>query len=224
MMTLTASFAGAGIIVQKKDNVMMLKTPDFGYFSATTIAHIGDGFTIGMVLRAHSKAQPGDILIDSRNPALNTTAGVAIVVSDQRGLVLSLSDGQTLVELETDGTCTAALDFASDPEKQYTQPHYVGFVVDAGPRIVRVLVDGVLCDGGAPSSMPRPLGTPAGHGFTFFDPLDGDSIRGGEDMRLTPSYGGEMVELQLYERALLTSELVGNYRDCCVNANHTQIV
>ena len=223
-MTLTDPLVGAGTIVQKKDNVRMLKTPNFGNFSATAIARMGDGFTIGMVLRAHSQAQPGEILIDSRDtPALNATAGVAVAVSDRRGLVLSFSDGQTLVQLETDGACTAALDFASHPEKEHTQPHYVGFVVDAGPRIARVLVDGVLCDGGAPSSMPRPLGTPEGHGFTFFDPLAGD-IHGGEDMRLTPSYGGEMVELQLYERALLTSELVGNYRQCCVDANHTEIV
>ena len=102
------------------------------------------------------------------------------------------------------------------------QQHFVGFVIDAGPRILRVAVDGVLCDGGAPSDKPRPVGPPNGHGYTFFNPLAGD-IRGSDEMRLTPTYGGEMVEVQLYERALLTSELVGNYRECCAKKRHAVV-
>lgn len=218
--TLAPEDGAKRILVKKEENVMMLKTPEFVNFNATTVQRMGDGFTVGFVLRRHSMAQPGDVLIDSRkapDPEAGgqPPAGVAVVVSDHRGLVLSLSDGKTLIQLETDSACTLALDSAPDPERQYTQLHYVGFVVDAGPRILRVAVDGVLCDGGAPSTTPRPLGTPEGHGYSFFDPLAGD-IRGSNEMRLTPSYGGEVIELQLYERALLTSELVGNYRHCCV--------
>lgn len=200
-------------IVKKQDNVKMLKTPQFPTFNATVVPHMGDGFSMGFVLQHHSKAQPGDILIDSRstqNASDKNPAGVAVTVSNTSRIMLSLSDGETLVKLETDSVCTKVLDSAPDPN----QLHFVGFVVDAGPRILRVAVDGVLCDGGAPSATSPPLGAPEGHGFAFFNPLAGD-IRGSDQMRLAPTYGGDMVELQLYERALLTSELVGNYRECC---------
>jgi hypothetical protein len=214
--TLAPEDGAKRILLKKQENVKMLTTPEFVNLNATTVQRMGNGFTVGFVLRRHSKAQPGDILIDSRESSTlrageQPPAGVAVVVTDQHGLVLSLSDGKTLVQLETDSACTASLDFAPDPE----QPHYVGFVVDAGPRILRVAVDGVLCDGGAPSTTPRPLGAASGHGYAFFDPIG--AIRGSNKMDVSPTYGGELIELQLYERALLTSELVGNYRHCCVN-------
>ena len=44
----------------------MIKTPSFGGFNTSTGPKMGAGFTVGFVLRQHSKAQPGDVLIDSR--------------------------------------------------------------------------------------------------------------------------------------------------------------
>lgn len=69
-------------------------------------------------------------------------------------------------------------------------------------------VDGVLCDGA--HQAVKPIGPPDGHGYSYFNPL-GD-VSGGDKLRLQPTYSGSLLETQIYERALLTSELVGNYR------------
>ena len=124
-------------------------------------------------------------------------------------LTLTISDGTRKESLSTDTLCTRAL--ATPGE------HFVAFVVDAGPLIMRVLVDGVLCDGSGVSQ----------RGWSWFTSVNGlGQIAGGDTMRiggqgpgqqggggLIGEAGIDLSAVQLYTRALLTSELVGNARD-----------
>ena len=182
-----AAEKGAGrTIISAKDNVRMLQTPALGRFDQVS-PDMGDGLTVAVVVEHQSKAKPGDVLLDSRSTdqaSNGTRAGMALVVGQSGGLVFSIADGQSLVQLETDPTCTAAL------SGNGTSRHFVGFVADAGPRILRVLVDGVLCDGGGPQQ-PTALGAAPGHGYSFFDPM-GD-VRGDDETRVQPSYGGRLI-------------------------------
>ena len=91
--------------------------------------------------------------------------------------------------------------------------HFAAFVVDAGPLIMRVLVDGVLCDGAGVSA----------RGWAWFTNANGlGDVRGAGRTRFCGGSGSsgkeaaqrfELSTVQLYTRALLTSELVGNARE-----------
>ena len=63
-----------------------------------------------------------------------------------------------------------------------------------------VVVDGLLCDGGA------------GHpqGWAFLPPELGEI--GGASVRVAPSFGGVLHGMMLYQRALLTSAVIGLHR------------
>ena len=73
--------------------------------------------------------------------------------------------------------------------------------MDAAPRIITFVIDGVLCDGGA--DRPRGWGR-------YKDAL-GD-VRGAGRLRIAPSLKGQIKRVRLYRRYLRTSEAVGNYR------------
>jgi hypothetical protein len=78
--------------------------------------------------------------------------------------------------------------------------HHVVATVDAGPRIITFVVDGVLCDGGPArrcgwGRYARDLGDVAGCG----------------KLRVAPSLHGTLRRVRLYRRRLRTSEAVAHY-------------
>ena len=92
--------------------------------------------------------------------------------------------------LTTDPMCSAALATKGD--------HFVAFTADGGPRILTVMVDGKLCDGGGDEI----------RGWAWFSPKIG-SVRG-DQMRVFPLPGLQAV--RVYNRPLHTSESVANWR------------
>jgi hypothetical protein len=78
---------------------------------------------------------------------------------------------------------------------------HVAFVVDGGPKIVTVMVDGVLNHGGEVRD----------YGWGRFDPTLGD-VNGKTQPPVAPGIFGEMKQLRIYNRYLRTSELVSNWR------------
>ena len=96
--------------------------------------------------------------------------------------------------LATDGACTARLLTAG--------PHRAAFTVDTSAHVVTASVDGALCDGGAlelfgwawlPASMTALA--PSAASFVLAD-----------------GYHGRVLGGDWYGRALLASEVVGNWR------------
>jgi len=143
------------------------------------------GFAIDLWLRLDA-LDPGQVVLDAR--AANG-AGLAITTVEAGALHLTLSDGKH----EAGWGCDAGL-------LKVGARHHVVFIVVGGPRIISVVVDGVLCDGGA----QREFGWGR---FGEMGPLSGSA-----PLRIAPSLQGRLESLRVYGRYLRTSEAVGNWR------------
>lgn len=157
------------------------------------------GFSLDLVVANLSQARTGQVL--ATTAAAGAPGGLSVVAEAAAGggvaLALVLDDGHLAVNLTTDPICAAPLADA-------TRPHYVAFAVDGGPRIITVLVDGKLCDGGGAKGWPR--------GWAWF-PAELGSVRGSGRVVVGGGGGGGVVsEVRVWDRALTTSEMVGNWR------------
>jgi hypothetical protein len=144
----------------------------------------GRGFSLDMVLRLDDLAA-GQTIFDSRDAA---GRGVVLTTSQGGALHVALGDGARTTEWDSDAFVLSA-----------GKEHRVTITLDAGPRILMFVVDGVLCDGGK----DRPFG------FTRVDPALGDlHPDGGGKLRAGPS----LRTLRIYDRPLRTSDSVANHR------------
>jgi len=146
----------------------------------------GDGLTVELWLKLNELAGE-QVIFDARD-------------ADGKGLAVTTTRSGT-VQLElSDGTATARWD--TDPGRvRAGNLHHVAFVVDPGPRIITVLVDGQICDGGLHRQ----------YGWGRFSKTLGD-VNGAVVARIAPSLNGRLAGLRIYDRYLRTSEVVGNYR------------
>ena len=78
--------------------------------------------------------------------------------------------------------------------------HFVAFSADAGPSLLTVMVDGVLCDGGGATI----------RGFAWIPAIG--PVPATPGIRISPDYVGTLVDGKVYGSALYTSELVAAYR------------
>jgi hypothetical protein len=149
------------------------------------------GFTIDFWVH-FTELTRGQTILDTRNEAAGK--GIAITVSDRQTLTLTLNDG------------THESSWDSDPgfhEGTMKVGHWqhVAFVVDGGPKIITVMVDGVLNDGGPVRE----------YGWDRFHPMM-DDVNGSATGRVAKDMFGEIKLLRIYDRYLRTSELAGNWR------------
>lgn len=135
----------------------------------------------------------GQVLLDSRDSSGN---GILIATTSRRNLSLTLTGSDTSFVWESDpgvhaGTLKAEV------------LQHVGIVIDGRAKIVSFVIDGYLNDGG-------PL-RQFGWGRL---PKELVNINGGMDVKVAPKlyYDGVIRSLRIYDRPLLISELVGNYR------------
>jgi len=143
------------------------------------------GMALDLWLTPRSVA-PGQTVLDCRAA---DGKGFALVTSEAGALRLELADGQNKVA------------WACDPNLlKAGKPHHVVAVVDAGPRVVSFIVDGVLCDGGE----SRP------YGWTRYASDLGD-VSGSGVLRVAPSWDGAVQKLRIYGRYLRTSEAVAAF-------------
>lgn len=120
------------------------------------------------------------------------TKGYSVTVRDDGELELFVTDGFG-TELRHSTRIAVSSDVWDGGE------HLVGFVLDGGPKVVSVVVDERLDDGG---SDPQ--------GWAFFPAALGEV--GGSELVVEPDASGVLRELRVYDRALLTSELVAASR------------
>ena len=93
--------------------------------------------------------------------------------------------------------------WACDPQLlKRGQRHHVVFIVDGGPKIITVVVDGRCCDGGASRQF----------GWGRFPP-DLADVTGGPELKIAAA--ARIHSLRVYSRLLLTGEAVGNFRAGC---------
>ena len=125
----------------------------------------------------------GQPLIDSRDAE---GKGILVATAEDGALRITLNDGRS----------EAA--WSSDRELlQAGKTHHAVVTVDGGPKIITFVVDGTLCDGGDQRQF----------GWGRFSP-DLRTPAGSATLAIAPA----VQSLRLYNRALRTSEAVGNFK------------
>lgn len=145
----------------------------------------GGGFSISMLLHFDDIASKC-VLLDTRDAS---GRGVALESTGEGTVRLLLNDGGHSAAWDTDPGLLAA-----------GCAHHLTFIVDGGPKIISVLVDGVLCDGGATRT----------HGWMRFPDELGD-VNASPEMRLLPEGCAKLEAIWIYDRHLRTSEAVALY-------------
>lgn len=174
----------AGLAATAKADAISLTMPKLVPLSQ------GGGFTLEFWLRM-SELSEGQVLLDATAPS---GQGVMVRTSDRFTLALLLDDGRTRFSWDSDpGTHSGTL-------RSGVWQHVV-FIVDGAPRLVTVVVDGVLNDGGAARD----------YGWGRFHADLGD-VNGAPEARLGPKLFGTIHKCRIYERYLRTSEAVGHYQ------------
>ncbi len=167
----------------------------------------GGGFTLEMWLDLN-QVEEGILLFSTLG---RRRRGVQVSTAPNGTLKLEITDGQVRRWLETvDGpdlsrSVRSARIWNWDTDPWTITPgklHHVVFIVDGAAKLVSTLVDGVLCDGGQQRIQGWWRLNP------YLGAINEDDLRGriGDNMR------GRIRLLRIYDRYLLTSEAIGNYR------------
>ena len=143
------------------------------------------GFSIECAFHIETLASH-DVLLDSRTPQ---GQGMALVITERGTLELILNDGRT----ESRWDC--------DPGLLDPGDHHVVATVDGGPHVITFVVDGKLCDGG----------THRQFGWGRFSP-NLRHANGSQTIRIAPAFHGAVRHVRAYDRALTTTEAIGNWR------------
>ncbi len=144
------------------------------------------GFTVDTEFRLE-KMNEDMFVVDFRD---SEGKGFWIKTGSENDIVLNLNDGIHPTQL-----------WSTDPGLiREGQSHHVTFIVDGMADIIAVAVDGILCDGG----------THRKYGWSRFShELGNIGHRGKVDFGSDSSV--KIKSLRIYDRAILTSEAVGNY-------------
>lgn len=148
------------------------------------------GFSVDLWVRFR-ELTAGQSLLDTRD---DEGKGIHLFITGQATLGITLNDGSTEATWDSDpGTGAGTL--------RVGDWRHLVVTVDAGPRIISVVVDGILNDGGAARQ----------YGWGWFEPELGD-LDGKDEATLATRLYGELRSVRIYNRPLRTSEAVGNFR------------
>jgi hypothetical protein len=154
------------------------------------------GLTVEVWVRSRDWA-PWQTLLDSRNAA---GGGLSLITTDRGTVQLSLRGSfgapnrDNAVVTESSWDCDPGLLGAGEW-------HHLVAIVDGLAKVVCFVVDGQLGDGGH----ARPFGWAR-------LPRDLRTIPTTRTLRLAPSFRGELAAVRIYQRRLLVSEAIGNWR------------
>jgi hypothetical protein len=145
-----------------------------------------NGFTLELWLSL-PELKKGTVLLDNRT---NNGQGLCLEIEDDGTVGIILNDGRT----ENRWYCEPGI---LKPRKL----HHIGIVVDGGPKIISFIIDGKFCDGGDYRQF----------GWGRFS-SDLRHVNGEDILRVAKKDEAEIRILRIYGRALMTTELIGNYR------------
>jgi hypothetical protein len=145
----------------------------------------GGGFSIDFWIRRNDSGI-GQIVLDSRN---EQGRGIVVATDEHNALRIDMNDGKN------SGFWSCDRDLVAPGEW-----HHVAMIVDGGPNLISMVVNGILCDGGQTSI----------YGWGRFSPELGD-VRGSDRLRVAPTLAGELRRLRIYNRYLRTSEAIANF-------------
>ncbi len=163
------------------------------------------GFTVEAWLRLDDLAG-GQTLLDARSP---TGQGWALRTTARATVEIVLNDGR----------CECRWD--CDPDMlRAGERHHLAAVVDGGSKIITFVIDGVVCDGGEFRQFGWGRFSPALRHVNSADknpiiaPGSADTIDhapAAADVQRV-DIGPALRQLRIYDRALRTSEVIGNFR------------
>jgi hypothetical protein len=169
----------------------------------------GGGFTLDLWLKLEDVAE-GQTLLTSFG---QRRRGFRIATAAHGALMVEVHDGQVRTWFRTVDGVDPRRDVSSirvwnwSTDERVVQPdqlHHAVFIVDGAANIVSVVADGVLCDGGG----SRIQGWWRLH--PYLDEINDDGV-----CRVGGGWSGSIRHLRIYDRYLLTSEAIGNYRAGC---------
>jgi hypothetical protein len=180
---------GATMAETKKAVILEMKDIPVGGTSAKApvIPNLSScGFAIETVV-SFDDLSPGQVLLDTRQ--------------ESKGILIATDSNQVVTISIGDGKITNYWSLDKDLLKPNTD-HHIVFVVDGGPDVISVIVDGRLCDGGKNGRQ--------GWGRFSRELLN---VNGAAEMQVAASGTLKMKRLRIYNRYLRTSEAVGRYRN-----------
>jgi hypothetical protein len=163
----------------------------------------GGGFTVEFAVKLES-TEGGQTLIDARDANGN---GFAVSTTDRGTVQLSLrgalgpsSAGSFAGDVRDFGLGEISWD--CDPGVLKSgEWHHIGIIVDGGPKTISFVVDGKLNDGGDRRQF----------GWARF-PRELRTVNANKQLTIAPKINGEIRQVRIYDRALRTSEIIGNWR------------
>ncbi len=155
----------------------------------------GCSIEIGFILKSLTA---GQVLFDSRD---GEGRGITIITTDRGTLKLTVCS--RVCDLPGASWAGGMVECSWETDRHLLtmeKPHLICFIMDGGPKIISVLVDGMLCDGGRERQ----------YGWGRFHPLLKEA-NGASAALVAPSLNGKLLALRVYNRYLRTSEAVANF-------------
>ena len=148
----------------------------------------GGGFAVDFWITL-ADVSPEQVILDGRDPS---GRGISLATAANGAIRVGVSDGKNSTVWNSDANLLKP-----------KQLHHAAVIVDGGPKIISMVVDGRLCDGGA----ARQYGWGRSHSALR-------DVNGAATARIMPSSAGKpgLARLRIYDRYLRTSEAVANYR------------
>ena len=153
----------------------------------------GGGFSIGLWLTVNT-LKPDQQILSTFGPRIK---GVKISISKDRAIKILINDGERRMNKLEEGQI-----FISDAKTiTKNQLHHIVFIVDGAAKIVSIVVDGILSDGGIDT---RPYGW--GRIYPYMQNMN-DTYK----CFINPSFDGKVHHIRVYDRYFRTSEAIANY-------------
>ncbi len=163
-----------------------IKLPEFKQFiNGGNNTDYRTGITLEFWIRFNSFEQDRVILENY----LESGIGMGITVNANNSIKVSLNDGRT------------ENSWLSDPVLKTGELQHVVIVVDGGPKTISYIVNGKFLDGGE----YRQYGWGRYNAYLL-------NVKGRTNTTLAPGFDGDIKTIRIYDRALRTSEVIGNYR------------
>ena len=143
------------------------------------------GMTIELWIRFNS-FRNGQVILENY---LDNGIGLGITVNKDHSIRLTMNDGRT----ESSWPC--------DPVLKTGELQHLAIVIDGGPKTISYILNGKFLDGGEYRQ----------YGWGRYHPVL-LNVRGRTKTTLAPGLDGEIKTVRIYDRALRTSEVAGNYR------------
>lgn len=131
--------------------------------------------------------RPGQNLLDSRTAC---GKGLCVTTGEQADIQITLNDGVS-------ESC-----WRSEPQVlRDAHLHHISIIIDGGPKIISFIVDGKFCDGGDKRQF----------GWGRFS-SELRQINGSEELIIGKDVDGSVTAVKVYNRAIMATEAVGNFR------------